>query len=104
MGAVFFVLLFWPLIFAVGLVFVLFEVASAIILSPAFIALIASLVCDVLAVADLGHLAWLWYHDGKRFNVKAKVVRPVILVVVGFVALVVGLVLAALVVRGLFVS
>ena len=54
-------------------------------------ALIAAVVIVVLVIIASGY-------------VKAKVVRPVILVVVGFVALVAGLVLAALVVRGLFVS
>lgn len=101
MGVVFFVFL-WPLVAVAGLVGILATLASSIVLSPAFPFLLGSLVLNILAAADAVRLIWKWFHDGERFNIKESVKRPLILVIAGFVAFWVGVVLAATVIMSFF--
>lgn len=101
MGVVFFLCL-WPVVAVVGLVGILAMLASSIVLSPAFPFLLGSLVLNILAAADAIRLIWKWFHDGERFDVKASIKRPLILVIAAFAAFWIGVVLAATVIMSFF--
>lgn len=92
----------WPAVAVYALFQILFTLAGSIVLSPALPVLLGSLILHVLAAADAIRLAWKWFYKGERFEIKANIKRPLILLAAGFACFWIGVVLAATIIMDYF--